>query len=301
MTTPPFAGLSVALVTPMHDDGRIHEPDLRAHVERMVAGGVDVLMPCGTTGEGVTLSPEEHAEVVRMVVETAAGRAPVVAGVGSSSTRTACALAEGAREAGADGILASCPPYNRPSQAGLYGHFTAVADCADGLPVILYNVPGRSAVNLETDTILRLAELDAFVGIKEASGSLEPVHTLLRERPEGFLVLAGDDVMALPVIALGGDGVVSVTGNEAPALMSRLVRAAMAGDLQEARAIHFRLLPLFRANFVETNPVPVKTACHRMGWMTPHVRLPLVALSGESLDRLEAALDAAGLPDPEEL
>lgn len=290
-----FRGLSVALLTPMHEDGSVHEPALRAHVRRMVEGGVDVLMPCGTTGEGATLTVEEQKRVVQIVAEASEGEAPVVAGAGSNSTAEARRLARNARDAGADGILSVTPSYNKPSQEGLYGHFTAVADAAEGLPVILYNVPGRTAVNLETDTILRLAELDSVVGVKEASGSLEPINTLLAHRPPGFLVLAGDDVLTLPVLALGGDGVVSVAGNEAPDLMSSLVRAVFEGDLQEARRLHFHLLPLFRANFVETNPVPVKTACHLMGLISPDVRLPLAPLSGASLGLLEEALIETGL------
>lgn len=290
-----FGGLSVALLTPMHEDGSVDERSLRAHVDRMIAGGCDVIMPCGTTGEGATLEPDEQARVIGIAAETADGRVPIVAGAGSSSTAVACRLARGAREAGADGVLSVTPAYNKPSQEGLFGHFTAIADAADGLPVILYNVPGRTSVALEIETTLRLAELAPFVGIKEASGTLDAVHTLLAERPEGFLVLSGDDILTLPAIALGADGVVSVAANEAPALMSRLVRAVRDGDMDEARRLHFRLLPLFRANFIETNPVPVKTACHLLGWMRDEVRPPLAPLSPSNLGRVEAALDEAGL------
>ena len=291
----PFRGLSVALLTPMHDDGSIDEPALRAHVDRMVTGGCDVLMPCGTTGEAATLSVEEQRRVVELVVEAAEGRVPVVAGAGSNSTAVARTLASNAKQAGASGILAVTPSYNKPSQEGLFGHFTAIADAADGLPVILYNVPGRTAVTLEVETTLKLAVLDQIVGIKEATGTLDPIHTLLAERPDGFLVLAGDDILTLPAMVLGGDGVVSVAANETPDLMSRLVRAARAGDLDEARRLHFHLLPLLRMNFVETNPVPVKTACHLMGSMKAHLRAPLAPLSVENLERLEATLLRTGL------
>ncbi len=290
-----FRGLSVALLTPMHEDGSIDEPTLRAHVDRMIAGGCDVLMPCGTTGEAATLSVEEQERVVRIVVEAADGRVPVVAGAGSNSTAVARQLAANAKGAGASGILAVTPSYNKPSQEGLLGHFTAIADAADGLPVVLYNVPGRTAVNLEVATTLRLAELDQIVGIKEATGTLDPIHTLLAERPEGFLVLAGDDILTLPALALGGDGVVSVAANEAPELMSRLVRSAAAGEFDEARRLHFHLLPLLRMNFVETNPVPVKTACHLMGMMRAEVRAPLAPLAVGNLARLEAVLHRVGL------
>ncbi|TVP76490.1 MAG: 4-hydroxy-tetrahydrodipicolinate synthase [Gemmatimonadales bacterium] len=298
--TPPlpasrFRGLSVAMVTPFDPQGAIDEQALRAHVDRLVEGGVSVLMPCGTTGEGVTLSPEEHGRVVGIVVDAAGGRVPVVAGAGSSSTRAAADLARRSVSAGADGLLCVTPAYNRPSRTGLRDHFLHLADAAGGRPIVLYNVPGRTAVELDADTILELAGDPRFVGVKEASGGLDLVNTVLASRPEGFLVLAGDDELALPVLALGGDGVVSVAANEAPAPMAALVDAGLHGRLDEARTLHRRLLPIMRANFVESNPGPVKEACHILGWMEPVLRPPLARLEPASAARLRAAMEASGL------
>lgn len=294
-STHPFAGLSTAVLTPMTADGALDEGALTRHVRRLVEGGVDVLMPCGTTGESVTLSPDEHQQVVAIVVEAAGGQVPVVAGAGGSSTAGACELARRSRAAGADGLLCVTPAYNKPTQAGLRGHFLQVAEEGGGLPIILYNVPGRTAVHLSADTVLELAQDPRFVGVKEASGELALINTLLGALPRDFLVLAGDDELALPVLALGGHGVVSVVANEAPGLMSALVRTAQSGDFGEARRIHRRLLPLMRANFIESNPAPVKEACHILGWMEPHVRRPLARLETASAATLRAALETADL------
>ncbi len=289
-------GLSVAVVTPMTPGGAVNFPALQDHVQWLLDGEVDVLMPCGTTGEGVTLDPQEHARVVATCVETAGGRTRVFAGAGASRTETAKALARSAREAGADGLLTATPAYNKPSQEGLRRHFTEVAEAGGGLPLVLYNVPGRTAVNLLPDTAFRLAEeLEPVVAIKEASGDMQQVMTIMRDRPDGFQVLAGDDFLTVPFLALGGDGVVSVAANEAPADMRRMVWAALEGRFDEARELHERLLPVMRANFIETNPVPVKTALQMMGRMEAHVRLPLAPLVPESERRLREALVSAGL------
>lgn len=298
MTDPspnPFQGLSVALATPFDADGRVDEEALRRHAVRVVDEGVDVLMPCGTTGEGATLTPAEQRRVLALCLEAVGDRVPVVVGAGSNSTEAAAGLIRAAVEEGAHGTLCVTPYYNKPSQEGLYLHFKALADASDGLPLVLYNVPGRTGVNLLPDTVLRLAELEPVVAVKEASGNLEQIMAILRDRAPGFSVLAGDDVLALPVIALGGDGVVSVAANEAPGPMSRLVDAALDGRLDEAREIHYRLLELFQVNFVETNPVPVKAALELMGHMSARVRLPLAPLATDSRTRLEAALERAGL------
>lgn len=285
----------MAVVTPMTPEREVDLPRLRAHATWLVEEGVDVLMPCGTTGEGATLSPDEQAQVVEACVEAAEGRVPVFAGAGSSRTETARSLARGARKAGAQGVLCVTPPYNRPTQEGLYRHFVEVAEGAGGIPMVLYNVPGRTGVNLLPDTVFRLAELEPVVAVKEASGNLDQVMTLTRDRPRGFQVLAGDDALALPILALGGDGLVSVVGNEAPAQAARLVREALEGNFGEARRVHEKLLPLMRANFIESNPVPVKTALGIMGRMDPHFRLPLVPLRPESERTLRSALVTAGL------
>lgn len=287
-------GLTVAMVTPMHPDGSVDREAVRAHTEFLIAGGVDVLAPCGTTGESATLHFREQAEVISVVVETAAGRVPVLAGAGTNQTEDAVALARAARDAGADAILSVGPYYNRPTQEGFYQHFSQIGAATD-LPVILYNVPGRTGSSLSPATILRLArDVPTIAGVKEASGSLDPVGTLLQQRPDGFLVLAGDDEMALPVMALGGDGVVSVAANEVPAAMQALVTAGLAGDFASARAHHFRLLALMRVNFLESNPIPVKTAMEILGHFPAHLRLPLTPMEPSARALLEAALTEAG-------
>jgi 4-hydroxy-tetrahydrodipicolinate synthase len=290
-----FRGLSVAAVTPFDADGRVDRAALAAHVSWMVDEGVDVVMPCGTTGEGATLTPNEHRAVVATCLEAVGDRAPVVPGAGSSSTAVAAELVRASREEGAHGVLCVTPPYNRPSQAGLVRHFSELVEAGGGLPLVLYNVPGRTGVNLRAESVLALAELESVTGVKEASGDLEQVMEIIRARPDGFVVLAGDDVLTLPLAALGADGVVSVAANEAPGAMAALVHAALAGKPDEARTVHYRLLPLFRANFVETNPVPVKAALAMMGRMEVRYRLPLVPLREESESALRAALAESGV------
>lgn len=290
MTSPLPTGLSAALVTPMKEDGSLDLAGLSRHVDRLIEGGVDILMPCGTTGESATLDPEEQRRVIATCVEAADGRIPVFAGSGSNSTAHSIRLTRAAREEGAAGLLLVTPYYNRPSQEGLRRHFEATVEAGQGLPTVLYNVPNRTGVNLRPETVFRLAELDPVVGVKEASGDLDQVMTLVRDRPEGFLVLAGDDGLALSIIALGGEGVVSVAANQIPEQMKALVSAALAGEMAQAREIHYRLLPLLQANFLESNPVPVKAALHRMGMMGPTVRGPLAPIGSDALQRLEQVL-----------
>jgi 4-hydroxy-tetrahydrodipicolinate synthase len=288
-------GLSAAVVTPMLEDGSLDLASLARHVDWLVEEGVDVLMPCGTTGESATLDEDEQRRVIATCVSAANGRVPVFAGAGSNSTARSERLARAARAEGANGLLLVTPYYNRPSQEGLRYHFEAVTEAGDGLPVVLYNVPNRTGVNLHPDTVFRLAELEPVIGVKEASGDLDQIMTLLKDRPGDLLVLAGDDGIALTVMALGGDGVVSVAANEVPARMREMVYACLEGRMEEARALHFELLPLMRANFIETNPVPVKTALHLMGKMLPHVRGPLAPLEEGSLGKLRDALERTGI------
>jgi 4-hydroxy-tetrahydrodipicolinate synthase len=289
-----FRGTAVAMVTPFKVDGAIDEAVLARHVDWCIEGGVEVLVPCGTTGESATMSAEEQLRVISLTVEAAEGRAAVMAGAGGNNTSDVARRAEAAREAGADAILSVSPYYNKPTPAGLYAHYLVVARAA-GIPVFVYNVPGRTASNIRPDTLLELAEIDHIAGVKEASGDIEQIMEILRRRPDGFLVLSGDDALTLPVLALGGDGVVSVAANEAPALMSQMVRAALSGDLGGARELHYRLLPLMQANFVETNPIPVKTALELMGRGPAHFRLPLVPASEAGVEALRAALQHVGL------
>ncbi len=289
-----FRGVGVALVTPFRENGSVDTEALRRHVDYQIDHGVQVLVPCGTTGESATLSADEQALVVRSTVRAADGRFPVLAGAGGSDTADVVRRARAAREAGADGILSVSPAYNKPSQRGLIEHFRAVADAVD-CPVVAYNVPGRTASNVLPETLLTLAEVDNIVGVKEASGDVNQIMTILSMRPEGFLVLSGDDSLAMPLIAAGADGVISVVANQAPGLMSRLVGAALRGDFDEARTLHYRLLPLMQANFVETNPVPVKAALQMMGRLEARYRLPLVPLDSENEPRIRRALEEAGL------
>ena len=291
-----FRGVTVASVTPFRPDGSVDRMALERHLEAQIEGGVDALLACGTTGESATMNSEEDQEVIAETIRVARGRVPVMAGAGSKSTREAVASSVAAHRLGADAILSVGPYYNKPTQEGFFQHFKAIAEAVD-IPVFLYNVPGRTASNIGGKTILRIAEIDNVWGVKEASGDLDQVMTILRERPEGFLVLAGDDQIALPIMALGGDGVVSVTANEAPAHMAAMVSAALEGDFATAREAHYRLLPLMRANFVETNPIPVKTALEMMGRMEARFRLPLLPMTNPAHRALlRGALDSVGLP-----
>jgi 4-hydroxy-tetrahydrodipicolinate synthase len=289
-----YRGTAVAMVTPFKADGSVDEDALARHVTWLIEGGVETLVPCGTTGESATLTAEEQRRVIALTVKAARGRAAVMAGAGANDTREAAARARAAAEAGADAILSVSPYYNKPTPSGLRAHYEAIAKAA-ALPVFVYNVPGRTGSNVRPDTLFRLAEIENVVGVKEASGDIEQVMTIIERRPAGFLVLSGDDALTLPILALGGDGIVSVVANEAPDLMSRMVRAALAGDMGVARELHYRLLPLMQANFVESNPIPVKTALELLGRMPAHFRLPLVPMSEQGVVTLRAALGRAGL------
>ena len=292
-----LSGVFTALVTPFTSGGEIDEPSLRALVRRQIAAGVAGLVPCGTTGESATLDPAEHERVVAIVADEAshAGRpVRVLAGAGSNDTRRTIALARASIKAGADALLVVTPYYNKPTQAGLLAHFRAVADSVDA-PIVLYNVPGRTGVNLLPETTLRLAEDKRFIAVKEASGDLDQASTILRRRPERFSVLSGEDSLTLPMMALGADGVIAVVSNEAPELLVRLVELARSGRSQEAASLHAKLHPLMRANFRESNPIPVKWALSRLGLIGNHLRLPLTPLSEAHHAPLEEALAAAGL------
>lgn len=290
------AGLGSAIVTPFQADGAVDAGALRALTTWQVAEGVDFLVPCGSTGEAQTLSANERDLVVRTVVEAAAGT-PVMAGATSNDTRQAVEEARRISALGVTWILSATPYYNKPTPEGLHRHFAAVAD-ASRVPVCLYNVPGRTAVNMQPGTVLRLSEHPNIIGIKESSGDLAQVQHLLLGRPEGFAVLSGEDWMTLAVIAAGGDGLISVASNEVPRLMSRLVHHALQGQLPEAREILYTVLPLLEANFIETNPAPAKAALAAMGRIQNILRLPLVPLSEAKLAPLLAALREAGVDLP---
>jgi 4-hydroxy-tetrahydrodipicolinate synthase len=285
----PWQGTFTALVTPFTADGAIDEDALVKLVDLQIEGGVEGIVACGTTGESATLSDEEQLRVIQLVRERADARVMVVAGAGGNSTEKVVAQARAAGSLGVDGILSVVPYYNKPTQEGLYRHFSEVADALD-VPVILYNVPSRTGANLLPVTVRRLAKHENVRGIKEASGNLSQVMELLSERPEGFRVLSGEDYLAFSILGLGGDGVVSVVSNEVPMLMSQMVREALAGRLADAREIHFRLLGLMNANFLESNPIPVKAALAMMGLIGEHYRLPLVPIGKESQSRLREQL-----------
>ncbi len=295
MRTDWLRGCGTALVTPFAADGRVDEARMRALVERQLAGGVKLLVPCGTTGEAMTMTPEEQTRVMRIAVETARGRARVLAGVGSNSTAVTVERARAARAAGVDGVLVVAPYYNKPTQAGLIAHFKAVADGVAGLPVVLYNVPGRTSSNIQAPTVLTLArEVETIAGIKEASNDLTQIMAILRERPQGFRVLSGDDAVTLPLIALGADGIISVVSNEVPDLMARMAELALQGNWTAARELHYRLLPLMEANFIESNPGPVKAAMALMGLLEDQLRLPLVPVQEKTRARLREVLQELG-------
>lgn len=293
MTKKKFQGTGTALVTPFKKDGSIDEPALRTLVDLQVQGGIDMIFPCGTTGEGATLENEEADRVLSIVIEQAKKKALVIFGAGSNATAKAVQGAERAKRLGADGLLSVGPYYNKPTQNGYYEHFKAVA--AVGCPVIVYNVPGRTGSNIEAGTMLRLAELPNIVGVKEASGNLVQMMDIIRSRPAEFRVLAGDDALALPLIASGGDGLVSVISNEAPAMVSQLVDAALEGNLARARELHYKMLPLMSANFVESNPIPVKAVMAMMGLIEENYRLPMVPLSASHRPMLQKLAEELGL------
>jgi 4-hydroxy-tetrahydrodipicolinate synthase len=288
-----FEGVLTALVTPFRD-GEIDETALRALVDRQIESGIDGLVPCGSTGESATLSHAEHRRVVEIVVHATRGRVPVVAGAGSNNTREAVELTLYAKEAGADGALLISPYYNKPTQEGLFLHYAEIAR-RTAFPLVLYNIPGRTASNMLPATVARLADLEQIVGIKEACGDLAQISEVIDRCPESFTVLSGDDALTLPVLAVGGRGVISTTSNIAPAEMVSLVRSFRAGDADTARQCHQRLLPLFDALFVETNPIPLKAALHLVGAIGPEIRLPLTPLTEPNRERLQVVLKELGL------
>jgi 4-hydroxy-tetrahydrodipicolinate synthase len=289
-------GCATALVTPFTSSGAVDEARMRALVERQIAGGVRLLVPCGTTGESVTMTEEEDQKVIGITVEVARGRARVIAGTGSNSTASAIEYSVKARELGADAVLVVAPYYNKPTQEGLYAHFRAVAEAVAGMPVVIYNVPGRTSSNILAPTALRLArEVENIVAVKEASGDLSQIMAILRGRPEGFSVLSGDDALTLAMMALGAEGLISVASNEAPDLMSRLVELALAGEWAQARELHYRLLPLMEVNFVESSPGPVKAALAMMNLLEERFRLPLVPITEKSRARVREVLTELGL------
>ncbi|MDJ0850179.1 MAG: 4-hydroxy-tetrahydrodipicolinate synthase [Myxococcota bacterium] len=288
-----FEGTFTALVTPFRD-GEVDETALRHLVEHQVEAGVDGVVPCGSTGESATLSHPEHCRVVEVVVEAAAGRVAVLAGTGSNNTREAIELTQHAREAGADGALLISPYYNKPTQEGIVAHFTAVAR-ESGLPLVVYNIPGRTASNMLPETLGRLARVEGVVGVKESCGDIDQIAHVVAACGDGFSVLSGDDAVTLPLLAVGGHGVISTSANVAPADMVELVRTARAGDFAGARKVHFRLLPLFDALFCETNPIPVKAAVAMQGRCSDEIRLPLTPLTPPNRDRLQKVLKELGL------
>jgi 4-hydroxy-tetrahydrodipicolinate synthase len=284
-----FAGAGVALVTPFRRDGAVDEAALRRLVRRQIDGRIDVLVPCGTTGESATLSAEEQERVIAVAVEEAAGRVPVLAGAGSNDTAAAVAKARRAAAAGAAGILSVGPYYNKPTPEGYYRHFAAIAD-ASPVPVVYYNVPGRTGSNIDVKTQLRLAGHPNIVGVKEASGNLGQVMELLRDRPAGFEVLSGDDAFTVAFMALGAEGLISVAANQAPGPVHDMVAACARGDFADGRRIHHRLLRLMNLNFAESNPVPVKASLALMGLCEESYRLPLCPPTEATREALRAAL-----------
>jgi 4-hydroxy-tetrahydrodipicolinate synthase len=289
LTTRELSGCFTALITPFRD-GLVDVPALRALVQRQIEGGVSGLVPCGTTGEAPSLTAAEWDRVVATTIEATAGRVPVLAGTGSNSTMTTIERTQRARALGADGALIVTPYYNKPTQEGLFRHFATVAETVD-LPIVLYNVPGRTSVNLLPETVVRLAALPGIVGIKEASGSLDQASQIAREAPSGFSILSGDDSLTLPIMSVGGTGIISVVSNIVPDAVSALTTALLAGDFATGRAMHLALFDLCRAMFIETNPVPVKAAAALLGYCTPEVRLPLAPLSDAAQRRVESALE----------
>lgn len=288
-----FAGAGVALVTPFTKDGGLDEAALRRLVKRQVREGIDVLVPCGTTGESVTLTAAETERVIAICLEESTGR-PVLAGAGSNDTRTAIERARAAAALGAHGILSVGPYYNKPTAEGFYRHFAAIADAVP-VPVVVYNVPGRTGSNIDAKTLRRLADHGNIAAVKEASGNLAQIMEVLRERPEGFQVLSGDDAFTLAMMALGAEGVISVCANQVPGPMHDLAAACARGDFAEGRRIHNRLLPLMNLNFVESNPIPVKASLALLGLCEESYRLPLCPPTGSTREALRSALRELGL------
>jgi len=288
-------GCATALVTPFTSEGAIDEAALTRLIEYQLSNGVRLLVPCGTTGESATMTEEEDQRVISRAIELARGRAKVIAGTGSNSTAAAIENSKIAQRLGADAVLVVAPFYNKPTQHGLYAHFRAVSEAVD-VPIVIYNVPGRTSCNIAAETTLKLArDCENIVAVKEASGNLSQIMEILRERPDGFHVLSGDDAITFALIALGGDGLISVASNQAPELMSRMVDLALAGKWDEARELHYRLLPLMEINFIESSPGPVKAGLAMMNLIGANYRLPLVPIQESSRSRLQAVMTELGL------
>jgi len=289
-----FAGCGTALVTPFRRDFSLDERALHRLVRRQIDAGIDFLVPCGTTGENPTLGRHEHLRIVEIAMEEAGGRVPVLAGAGGYNTAEVIALAKELESMGVDGILSVTPYYNKPTPAGLHQHYKAIAS-AISLPIVLYSVPRRTATNVDTATLRRLAEIDNIVGIKEASGDISQVASMLGHLPEDFMVLSGDDALALPIIALGGKGLISVVSNEIPAEMTQLIRHCLENNFEEARRLQRRFLPLMEVNFIESSPIPVKAAMAAMGLLEPVWRLPLCPPCPENEEKIRGVLECLGL------
>jgi len=291
-----FTGTGTALVTPFRRDGSLDEQTLRKLVKRQIEAGIDFLVPCGTTGESPTLSDAEHLRVVEITLELAKGKVPILAGAGGYNTAEVISRARELADLGVSGILSVTPYYNKPTQEGLFQHFKAIAEAVQ-IPIVVYSVQGRTGVNIEPATVMRLAHVPNIVGIKEASGNVGQMGAILNCVPENFLVLSGDDALTLPLLALGGHGVISVVSNEIPAEMTKLTHLALVGDFEGARRIHRRFHPLMEINFVESNPIPVKAAMAEMGLLEPVWRLPLVPPKAENRARIRAVLESLRLAE----
>jgi 4-hydroxy-tetrahydrodipicolinate synthase len=289
-----FTGCGTALVTPFRHDSSLDEDTLRLLIRRQVESGIDFLVPCGTTGESPTLTRSEHVRIVAITVEEAKGEVPVLAGAGGYNTAEVIALGNELRQVGADGLLSVNPYYNPPTEEELYRHFEAIASGVS-LPIVLYNIPGRTGVNIETPTLCRLAAIENIVGVKEASGNISQMAAVAHAMPERFDILCGDDAITIPLFALGGRGVVSVVANEIPAEMARLTHLAMEGDFAGARAMQRVWMPLMEMNFIESNPIPVKTAMSMMGLLEPVWRLPMTPPAVENRAKIESVLSSVGL------
>jgi 4-hydroxy-tetrahydrodipicolinate synthase len=289
-----FIGCGTALVTPFKKDLSLDEATLRALVRRQINAGINFLVPCGTTGESPTLSHEEHLRVIAITLEEAKDKTPVLAGAGGYDTHQVIEIARECERMGAQGILSVTPYYNKPTQEGLYHHFKAIA-ASTSLPIILYNVPPRTNVNIDPLTLRRLAEIENIIGVKEASGNISQITQVIQQVPEDFLVLSGDDALTLPITAMGGRGIISVASNEIPAGMTQLARLCLEGKFEEARVIQRKWLPLLEINFIETNPTPVKAAMAEMGLLEPVFRLPLVPPRTENLAKIRAVLESLAL------
>ena len=289
-----FTGCGTALVTPFRQNLSLDEPALRRLVRRQIDAGIDFLVPCGTTGENPTLTREEHLRVVEITLSESNGRTPVLAGAGGYNTAEVIELAKALESMHVDGILSVTPYYNRPTQDGLYAHYRAIAGSIS-IPIVVYSVQGRTGVNVEPATLKRLAQIENIVGVKEASGNVSQIGSILSQLPERFVVLSGDDSLALPVIALGGRGVISVAANQIPAEMTLLIHTCLEGDFARAREMQRQYLPLMDINFIESNPIPVKASMAAMGLLEPVWRLPLVAPKPENFEKIQRVLEATGL------